>query len=417
MCQYRKVIQALCLLCLLQGRANGATIGNGLVTLSFDEATGRLTSFRDEASGRELLAETSSPLWQIWFRDGLLYRPVEPVQVETIPGPRSLDICWCMADGLRVTARVSLDEGSPLVRWRLRVSGASMQMNEIQFPIISGIAKAEGNENLAVSTWLGSLIHSPRSQVSPTRPCVSFSWQSPGSLSMQMMALYGSEGNGFYFASNDTLSYAKSYEIGFDSLATDWRMMHYLPQNGVSDYEMPYEALVGPFRGDWLNAAAIYCQWARGQRWCRESRLLNGQTPRWVLDTDLWIWNRGRSENVLGEALDLKRRTGRNVNVFWHWWHGCSYDEGFPEYLPPREGEDSFIPAVREARRRGIHSLVYMNSFQWGNSTKSWDYFGAERFAARNMGGDMYSHAFNVFTGRQLTPMCMATDFWRNHYA
>ena len=33
------------------------------------------------------------------------------------------------------------------------------------------------------------------------------------------------------------------------------------------------------------------------------------------------------------------------VSVFWHWWHGCAYDAGFPEYLPPREGTDAFKTA------------------------------------------------------------------------
>ena len=409
----------ICLFCLLPEQVSSITIGNKLVSLSFDEATGRLTSFKDEVSGRELLAQTASPLWQIWLKDGSRYQPAEPIRVETLPSPNALDISWCMEDGLRVAAKIRLDENSPLVRWRLQINNVPAQANEIQFPIISGMAKTEGDgdEELAVSTWLGSLIHAPRSQVNPSRPRVSYSWQSPGSLSMQMMALYGCQGDGLYFASNDTLSYAKSYEIGFDSLTTDWRMTHYPPQNGASDYAMPYEALVGPFRGDWLSAAAIYRQWARAQRWCRESRLLGGQTPRWVLDTDLWIWNRGRSENVLGEAADLKRRTGKRVNVFWHWWHGCSYDEGFPEYLPPREGQASFVRAVGQAHRKGIHCLTYMNSFQWGNSTESWERLGAERYAARDIGGGMYSHAFNVFTGRELTPMCMATGFWRNHYA
>ena len=426
-------IFALCLVCLTSLTAVAETVSNGLVTLSFEEATGRLFSFKDETRRRELLNGNGGPLWLIRMKDGSLCIPDKATHVETTLVALGLDINWYMPDGICVTVRVRLDENSSLMRWRLKVKASSnfshaegqLSISEIQFPIISGILpctdvpgeSGAADEDLAVSTWLGSLIHSPRSGVNRERPRVSFSWQSPGSLSMQMMALYGREGMGMYFASNDTLSYSKNYEIGFDSLTTDWRMMHYPALDGSSEYEMPYEAVVGPFHGDWLSAAAIYRDWTQHQRWCRESRFRKGLTPKWVTDTDLWIWNRGRSENVFREALDLKQRTDHKVNVFWHWWHGCSYDEGFPEYLPPREGRDSFTKAVRRAARKGIHSLVYMNSFQWGSNTESWEREGAERYAVRNAEGGLLSHAFNVFTGRKLTPMCMTTDFWRNRYA
>jgi hypothetical protein len=69
-------------------------------------------------------------------------------------------------------------------------------------------------------------------------------------------------------------------------------------------------------------------------------------TYDWLENTALWIWNRGKSDNVLMPAEDLKKRLGLPVSVFWHWWHGCSYDDGFPEYMPPREGKRSFISAI-----------------------------------------------------------------------
>ena len=412
-----------CLMLLSAAPIQSASLSNGLVTLSFDEATGWPTSF---TSGQhELLSGTPSPLWLLRLPDGSPYQLQEPMAVTfTKTATHSMDIRWQAADGLCVTAHIRMTSDSPLTYWSLTLNGGdALRLKEIQYPILSGFRRLSStgdgaDEDLAVSTWLGSLIHAPRSGVNSERPRVTYSWSSPGLLSMQMIALYDNRsGNGLYFASNDTLSYAKTFEIGFESQTTDWCMTNYLPMDQGEKYTMPYEAIAGPFQGDWLSAAAIYRQWARQQRWCRESRFARRLTPRWVTDTDLWIWNRGHSDNVLREAMDLKRRTGRNVNVFWHWWHGCSYDEGFPEYLPPREGRQSFVKAVKQARRKGIHSLVYMNSYQWGNSTASWTRDGAERFAARRFDGGLYSHSFNVFTGRELTPMCMATDFWRNRYA
>lgn len=402
----------------LAAQAGPVTVGNGIVSLSFDGETGALVSFRDEAAGRELLTAPSRDLWTVVRRDGSFWHPELPLQVSFSPsGDRALDVCW--TDGpTRFTAHIRLEEDSPLTYWSLSVEGLRpLQAQEIHFPVISTFRPGGEGEQLAASTWLGSLIRAPRAGVSAEKPRIAHAWRSPGNLSMQLVALYDDAGHGLYFGSNDTLSFTKHTEIGFQAQATDWRMGHALPWDDADTYRMPYEAVVGPFQGDWLQAAEMYRTWAVRQRWCRESRFHQGLTPRWVRETDLWIWNRGRSENVLTEAADMKRRTGRRVSVFWHWWHGCSYDEGFPEYIPPREGRDSFVKAVRKAVRKGIHCLVYMNSFQWGNSTRSWKEEGAERYAARTGNGGLYSYAANVFTGRQITAMCMATDFWRNRYA
>ena len=57
----------------------------------------------------------------------------------------------------------------------------------------------------------------------------------------------------------------------------------------------------------------------------------------------------------------LGKKLGLPVSVFWHWWHGCAYDTGFPEYLPPREGAEAFqarpSPAAHDQRRSrpGLH--------------------------------------------------------------
>ena len=194
-------IFALCLVCLTSLTAVAETVSNGLVTLSFEEATGSLFSFKDETRRRELLNGNGGPLWLIRMKDGSLCIPDKATHVETTPVALGLDINWYMPDGICVTAWVRLDENSSLVRWRLKVkassnfshAGGQLSISEIQFPIISGILpctdvlgeSGAADEDLAVSTWLGSLIHSPRSGVNRERPRVSFSWQSPGSLSMQ----------------------------------------------------------------------------------------------------------------------------------------------------------------------------------------------------------------------------------------
>jgi hypothetical protein len=138
----------------------------------------------------------------------------------------------------------------------------------------------------------------------------------------------------------------------------------------------------------------------------------------WLPETDVWMWNRGHSGNVLPEAEDLKKYLGdRNVSVLWHWWHNGPYDDAFPEYLPPREGRESFVEAVAKARSKGINMTPYMNSFQWGGATKSFREKGVERYVARKADGSTLAHIYNKFTENPLVPVCITQEFWRETYS
>src|SRR5690606_18487976 len=121
--------------------------------------------------------------------------------------------------------------------------------------------------------------------------------------------------------------------------------------------------------------------------------------------------------NVLPPAAALSKRLDSRVSVLWHWWHGGSYDDSFPEYFPPRDGSEVFKSAVSEARKQGVNALVYMNALKWGPSTQSWLDERAERFAVKDIDGNPLSHVYNIFTKKALTNMCEATDFWKQKYA
>ena len=148
-----------------------------------------------------------------------------------------------------------------------------------------------------------------------------------------------------------------------------------------------------------------------------ESRFNKGLTPQSLEKTALWEWNRGRSSNVLVPAKDLMQKLNLPVNVFWHWWHGCSYDDGFPEYFPPREGKESFTTAVKSAKNEGIRAIVYMNQMQWGTNTESWEKENALSYAVKDINGNTRTHVYNVFTNKSLTTMCMGTQFWKDKYS
>lgn len=320
---------------------------------------------------------------------------------------------------LDIKATIKLEENNPLSSWHIAVKGLEGKiLTKVTFPKISGL-EASDDDRLASPRWMGELLQNPKAYLaSMKKGSRQFKWTYPGHLSMQFISLYNEE-RGFYASCNDAEIYGKDFSVSLDSLHTMVYQMDNFPEANLSEniYDLTYKAIVGPFSGDWLTAAELYREWGVRQSWATNSRLKSGLTPEWLRNTALWVWNRGRSEEVLKPAVDLKERLGLPVNVLWHWWHGGSYDDTFPEYLPPRDGEDAFANNVKWSQEKGIHSLVYMNQLQWGPSTESWKTENASLHTVKDSKGNMNTHVYNIFTGKALTNMCIATDFWRNKYA
>ena len=394
------------------GRGDVPSLENGRMSIAFDAATGWPVSITDKAFDEEML-DGSVPLWELRdARDSIIKE--ETAFVGCRRKPEGLQLRWKTASGIRVKAMASLAAEDSLLHWSISVAGLEPG-SSVLYPILD--FKKMENEDFAISSWLGRLEKDPRSGLNAEKPFIRFSSDSPGALSMQMIASYDREsGRGLYLASNDSLSFAKTFTVELDSAKTRFYLTHYPALGTTSKCWNPgYEVITGPFRGDWLTAAKMYRRWAIQQRWCRESRLAQRRIEDWALGTGLWVWNRGRSNNVLTEAQHLQEISGLPVNVLWHWWCDCGHDEDFPYYLPPREGEASFRNAVEFASGKGVHAIVYMNSFEWGSSTPGWE--EAKPYALKMRDGSFRQYASNTFTGHRLAAMCLHNSFWTDRYA
>jgi hypothetical protein len=239
-------------------------------------------------------------------------------------------------------------------------------------------------------------------------------------MAIQMMALYRPDRAGLYLATDDTLAYRRSFAFWGDGTGP----ISYEVTQALSDpsapkdrWEQPFASVVGTFQGDWITAVERYREWGTRQAWARNSRLNRGVVPRWLLDTGMWVWNRGRSPGVLGPAVALRETLGLPVSVFWHWWHNGPYDTSFPDYLPPREGVASFTEAVRAAQASDVHMMTYMNMRLWCIGTPSWTAEGAERWAVKARDGQVPREVYNIFDPQACAPMDVTTEFWRNKYA
>ena len=415
-------------------RAEVVSVDNGLLRVAVDRRDGRLLELVDLEAKHNCVgdAEEIGALWALEViadgrRDVLTPAMAKAFRWELLPPEeKGLRLTW---DGFtlpgasecEVEAAVRLDDGEPTSRWTIAVKKTpGLGLGTIRFPRVSGLAR-QSDERLAVPVWMGRQVADPRKLLRGSDGRGRrLSWSYPGLLSMQCLAYYQDGGSGFYTACDDTTAMRKTFSLwGTTGDAVDYEMLHYpVAETEETDlYALPYQVSLGTFSGDWITAAQRYRTWATKQPWAEESRLRRGLVPDWVLETGLWVWNRGRSQGVLPPAAALQERLGLPVSVFWHWWHGCPYDIGFPEYLPPREGTEPFKQAVAQAHQDGLRMMVYMNQRAWGMSAKSWETEGAERFAVKGADGKVRPEVYNIFTRQALASMCLATPFWRNKYA
>lgn len=410
------------------GAAKPFSIHNKTVQLTFDGVSGVLMEFKNLTTGMDLTSGGNHPgsPWEITLKEDAGPRQVDVFKARSFqyikPDNRTAILEWADFPGarfraLKVRVVVSLDSAAPFSQWSIALEGTKgLKMTEVAFPKLYNLNKALCGKFVAPQ-WMGELIENPLEELS-RRGNKTLSLDYPGVMSMQFEALYNDQGHGIYLASDDTLNYSKQFSVYTDSLhEMNFRVVNYPALDpAMAEYAPSYRIIVGSFRGDWMDAAFIYRKWAIKQSWVRNSRMLRAKDRSWIDSTAVWIWNRGESSNVLTPAEDLKQKLGLPVSVLWHWWHGCAYDDGFPDYLPPREGSASFKEAVSRARKKDIHEVVYMNSFQWGTHNEDYKTMDASRWAVKDLSGDTRAHVFNIFTHHSLTPMCMGTDFWRHFY-
>jgi hypothetical protein len=408
-------------------------LANPALRVAFTADTGQLAACTELHGEHDFVGapNAASGLWEISFLNEDA-PPLTPFQAQSFSWSRlesatpAIELIWQdfaldRAPGLRVTVTAALDASEPVSRWRIRIESlGELLLDRVRFPRIHHVTPQE-REALAAPVWMGERTERFRELLSgPKGETRRFEWEYPGTLSLQCLTVYRENGPGLYLASNDTAALRKHFAAFGDGQGGVGVEVIQFPAGGVAQgqaYASPYDVILGAFEGDWLTAAERYRAWALDQSWARQSRLRQGQVPEWVLNTGLWAWNRGRSENVLGPAAILQEKAGLPVSVFWHWWHGCSYDTGFPEYLPPREGEEAFRQALDAAHGQGLHALVYMNQRLWGMTTKSWAEKNAEAYAVKSRDGKVHPEVYNTFTKAPCASMCMGTPFWRNTYA
>ena len=217
-------------------------------------------------------------------------------------------------------------------------------------------------------------------------------------------------GLGLYLDSRDSDGWMKSMLLRVGQGTARLCIEHLLPQPESGPPEFPaYCVSLAPFAGGWYEAARRYRSWALTQQWA--SRGPDERRDSYVADIACWLWNRGRIDNVVPATTEVARRLGLPVALDWYWWHKKPYDSGYPDYFPPREGDERFRAAVAELQRHQVAVQVYTNGMSWDRDEPDWETEGRESTLVLH-DGNYHGVVYNTWMNRRLMHTCGAAEGW-----
>ncbi len=179
--------------------------------------------------------------------------------------------------------------------------------------------------------------------------------------------------------------------------------LHFVGLGDIPNPEcrIPYESCFGTFKGDWFEAAQIYKKWGTKQSW-----FTSRKTENPLRKLGLWVWNRGLAGDVIPPVLQLQKDLpGIPVALDWYWWHHNPYDTDYPDFWPPREGEEKFREAVALLKKNGIFTQTYVNGALWDLDAPSWKDGGDDSVIVKR-DGTPYAVEFNKYNHHRLGFVC-----------
>lgn len=386
---------------------NGITFGNDLLAFTFEESPLGLKGIGEFLD----VAEGQGRIWRIEFRDSegqiVALDNSHECRTSRHREGETLRLSW---DGLSlpgdkgsvdVEVRVTLPKGSRLSSWRIAVRNRSERWGIwiVDFPYIRGI-KPEGMK-LAYPHFLGRLVDLP--DPLPIRMIYPSS-----SATMQFSTLIDGS-KGLYLAAYDPNCFYKEFLYEAEEEGVSYRTRNFPEDMGSPgrDFTLPYEAVLGIYEGDWVDAAKIYRGWATRQKWCSRGKLIDrDDIPSWFKEISVWFVG-GPTESMprLREFLDVP------VAFHWYNWHQIPFDKFYPDYFPPKEG---FGGKVEELQRAGIRVMPYINARLWDTASKSWERENPEPHTTKDPDLEKYIEHWG---GQNHSVMCPYTGFWQRKVA
>lgn len=349
---------------------DGSILGTSdALHLVIDGSTGGISKIENAATNQVLL-EAESPLpWRLTPlgrtdalfgarpRPSFAFSSITPSGFQATVTDDAVHLRWSTTDpGIGVEADLSFDEGGSLeMRARVRVDDGTEPPADLTYPILSGIrALSHADDVLVFPAHSGWLIRRPLGRPFPVSGPYPDGYQG---CSMQFMAYFADGAGGFYLATHDPHSTAKTFSFSSEASIThdNWDL------RAGTTMDLDYPVVIAALRrGDWYEASEIYRRWVTtnapwytgprrdrdGGRWLRDevtcSIWCTPSVPDWSR------WYRFYADE-LGSPL--------HIVAGWEW----------PATRPHTVGKEGWFPARFHPNNveawRGHHVTPYMNDW------------------------------------------------------
>ncbi len=421
------VIFIIAALCSAQPAAEKVVLANDIIRFEFNQPYMSLVAMKDLAAGINHIQPTDGKpaLWELVFSRGTEKQilsstqlPCTSYKVEQLSdGLRRATFEWVDLDlekdkdivDVRVEADLPQREG--IASWRIWVDNDSNSwgLYEVYFPKCNGFLKSAEYDIAVPRRNSGKLFKSCRDRMSYLYP---YGW------SMPMQFFCATKGaDSVYVATHDPNAWDKAFII---EPGKEFYLKTNVENMGVpgSDYKAPFPAMIGVYRGDWMEGCKIYRRFAITAPWTSQGRLSQRtSTPKILKDVGLWMLvgnfigpEGGTLEEKNKPLIDAQKFFDVPIAAHWYNWHAIPFDTHYPHYFPTKPG----IPQqAQDLVSKGLLIMPYINGRIVDISNQDFnDYFP---YCAKDQAGKHYIETY----GNQVkqAPMCPYTQFWQDKVA
>ena len=277
-----------------------------------------------------------------------------------------------------LTAQVTLPEGSASALFEHEVElPQGCRLRSLAFPCLFGVSHPDPmiDDALFLPLSGGLLLPNPRS-LSPAGQPDARQWRVgyPGPASLQLFGYCMGERTTLWLAAQDPGASRKT--LGASGMPASsrlaLRMTHYPIMRADGHWSAGYPSAVGLVNGDWFEAAREYRGWAAEQPWAARGRRGERTLPPLTTAYGLWASYWGGARRCVSAIRELQRIVNLPIKLDWRCWHHCARDGAYPDYLPPRDGEDAWSAAESQLGDAGVLDQVSIDALLASEESAAW---------------------------------------------